>query len=140
MCFKARVGAFCAAIVVLGACNGAGTGDDRPKVAPSIRDLRTEDTTGPYVSVAVDNHFHDVHAEDQIQIAEDRPFIVENQGSNTHNVTIVGSEIDEDIAPGEEVEIDPVGELGIGPQVLICRIHANEGMTGRFVVVEEDAA
>lgn len=127
------------ALIALGAltaCGGAGTARDEPRVAPSIRDLRTEDLTGPYVSVAVDNHFHDVHPEDHIEIAADRPFIVKNQGSNTHNVTIAGTDIDEELEPGEEYEIRPVGELGLGPQVLICRIHASQGMTGQFVVVE----
>jgi hypothetical protein len=124
-----------AAIVLLVACNGATDAGD-PKAAPSIRDLRTEDTTGPYVSVAVDNHFHDVHPEDEIKIAADRAFIVKNQGGNTHNVTIAGTDIDAELEPGDQVEFDPVGEeLGLGPQIMICRIHANEGMTGQFVVV-----
>lgn len=122
----------------LTACTSATGNSDRPQVAPSIRDLRTEDTTGPYVSVAVDNHFHDVHPEDNIRIAADRAFIVKNQGSNLHTVTIAGTDIDEDLEPGEEITFEPVGEeLGVGPHVLICRIHANQGMTGQFVVFEE---
>jgi hypothetical protein len=127
------------AAVTLTACTAdAGDGSDRPKAAPSIRDLRTEDTTGPYVSVAVDNHFHDVHPEDDIRIASDRSLVVKNQGSNLHNVTIAGTDIDDDLKPGEEIEFDPVGEeLGVGPHTMICRIHANQGMTGQFVVFEE---
>ena len=122
--------------VLLTSCGGAGTSEDRPKAAPSIRDLRTEDLTGPYVSVAVDNHFHDVHPEDHIQITADRPFIVKNQGRNVHNVTIAGTDIDQDLEPGEEYAIRPVGDLGIGTQVMICRFHAAQGMTGQFEVVE----
>lgn len=125
-------------VATLTACNSATGNSDRPEVAPTIRDLRTEDTTGPYVSVAVDNHFHDVHPEDNIRIDPDRAFIVQNQGSNLHNVTIAGTEIDENLRPGEEISFDPVGEeLGAGPHVLLCSIHVNEGMTGQFVVFEE---
>jgi hypothetical protein len=131
------LGALVAAVALTACAAGAGDGSDRPKLAPSIRDLRTEDTTGPYVSVAVDNHFHDVHPEDNIRIAADRPFIVKNQGSNLHNVTIAGTDVDEDLKPGEQIEFDPVGEeLGVGPHTMICRIHANRGMTGQFVVFE----
>jgi hypothetical protein len=138
MSFSRAAAVAVAAVVCLAVVSCEAGGGGTPKVAPSIRDLRTEDTTGPYVSVAVDNHFHDVHPEDNIRIAADRPFIVKNQGSNTHNVTIAGTDIDEDLKPGEEIEFDPVGEmLGVGPQTLICRIHANQGMTGQFVVFED---
>ena len=133
-----RAVAVSAACLVLVACEGAGSAGDRPKVAPSIRDLRTEDITGPYVSVAVDNHFHDVHPEDNITISADRPFIVKNQGNNLHNVTIAGTDISEDLEPGEEFVIRPVGKLGVGAHVLICRIHAAQGMTGEFGVVAAD--
>ena len=134
-----RAAALLAACLLSVACEGAGSATDGPRVSPSIRDLRTEDMTGPYVSVAVDNHFHDVHPEDNITIAADRPFIVKNQGSNRHNVTIAGTDISEDLEPGEEFAIRPVGKLGLGTQVLICRIHAAQGMTGEFgVVAAED--
>jgi len=133
--------AIAVALVAVGltACGGDTAGDgDRPDAAPSIRDLRTEDMTGPYVSVAVDNHFHDVHPEDDIRIAADRAFVVKNQGSNTHNVTIAGTDIDQDLEPGDEISFDPSGEeLGVGHHVLICRIHAAQGMTGEFTIFEE---
>ena len=123
--------------VALAACDGPGRSADRPTPAPSIRDLRTEDMTGPYVSVAVDNHFHDVHPEDHIQIAADRPFIVKNQGSNLHNVTFPGTDISEDLEPGDEWRLDEIGELGLGEHRFICRYHAGQGMTGVFEVVAE---
>jgi hypothetical protein len=93
--------------------------------------------TGPYVSVAVDNHFHDIHAENDIKIDAERAFIVKNQGRNLHNVTIAGTDISQDVKPGDELSFDPVGDfLEPGTYDLICKYHDNVGMTGRFTVVE----
>ena len=36
---------------------------------------------GPYVVVAVDNHFHDIHPTDPPTITANRPFEVKNEGS-----------------------------------------------------------
>jgi hypothetical protein len=127
---------FCALVLFLSvACDG-GEGPGSPDVAASIQDLRTLDVTGPYVSVAVDNHFHDVHPEDHIQIASDRPFVVKNEGRNLHNVTFPGTDISQDIEPGERFRLDPVGKLGPGVHQFICRYHSNQGMAGVFEVVE----
>ena len=96
-----------------------------------------EPTTGPYVSVAVDYHFHDIHPEDHKEIATHRALIFRNEGQNVHNVTIAGTKIDRDIQPGESLRIDPVGSLG-GPGTyrVFCEFHATSGMTGVFTVVE----
>jgi hypothetical protein len=95
-------------------------------------------TTGPYVSVAVDNHFHDIHPVDHKEIAADRPFVVRNEGSNLHNVSVVGSKITEDIKPGESFRVDPVSKLGPpGTYEIFCKYHVNEGMKGEFRIVEE---
>lgn len=106
-------------------------GDGDPSVAPS------PDPTGPYVSVAVDNHFHDIHAESNIEISSDRPFVIKNEGRNLHNVTIVGTDISEDVKPGDEVSFDPVGDfLDAGTYDLLCRYHDDAGMSGRFTVTD----
>lgn len=95
-------------------------------------------TTGEYVSVAVDNHFHDIHPEDDIEITENRPFVIRNEGRNLHNVTIASVGLDFDIRPGRELPLDPVGqELGLGTHTIVCKYHADQGMTGQLTVVEE---
>ena len=105
---------------------------DPPTKAPS-----TEDTTGPYVSVAVDNHFHDIHREDHKMIAADRAFIVRNEGRNLHNVTIAGTDINRDVRPGKEFVLDPVGEfLEPGTYPIICKYHDSVGMNGEITIVE----
>ena len=95
-------------------------------------------TTGPYVSVAVDNHFHDIHPEDGVEIAADRPLVVKNQGRNLHNVTIVGTDVRKDLRPGKVFRTRPLGRfLEVGETYdVICRYHDSQGMTGRFTVVE----
>jgi plastocyanin len=92
-------------------------------------------TTGPYVSVAVDNHFHDVHPRDHKEVAAGRPFVVRNEGSNLHNVSISKTDISEDIKPGESFRIDPVSKLGpTGTYKIFCKYHADQGMTGEITI------
>ena len=124
-----RLSAF--ALVLLVACSDAGSEPDS-NIVPG----KLQPTTGPYVSVAVDNHFHDVHPDESIEIAANRPFVVDNQGRNLHNVTFVGHDIAKDIRPGKSFRIDRVGDLGLGMQRFVCKYHSDAGMTGEFVVVE----
>ena len=114
------------------ACGGDDPAEPESNIAPG----KIQPTTGPYVSVAVDNHFHDVHPDESIQIQADRPFVVDNQGRNLHNVTFPTHDIDEDIRPGEEFRIDRVGELGLGVQQFFCKYHPESDMKGIFTVVE----
>ena len=103
----------------------------------SIRPGKVTSTTGPYVSVAVDNHFHDVHPADHIEVAADRPFVIENQGRNLHNATFVDLDISKDIPPGKSVTFDPVGEmLGAGKVEFFCKYHDYAGMKGEITIVE----
>jgi hypothetical protein len=94
-----------------------------------------EPTSGPYVVVAVDNHFHDIHPEDDPQIAADRPFVVKNEGGNLHNFTVVGTGISIDILPGHGFTWDPIGaHLPRGVYQVICKYHYYLGMRGEFTV------
>ncbi|HXF56122.1 MAG TPA: hypothetical protein VNO34_00765 [Actinomycetota bacterium] len=92
-------------------------------------------TTGPFVVVAVDNHFHDVHPEEHRQVSADRPLVVRNEGHNLHNFTVVGTEVSVDLRPGEEVSWDRIGEvLPPGTYRIVCHYHADQGMTGEVTV------
>ena len=115
-------------MLVLGACVSDETVGDGVRVAPT----KIGPTSGPYVSVAVDNHFHDVHPEDDITIAADRRFVVRNEGRNLHNVTIPEIDWSRDVRPGAVVGAP---RLDVGTYNLICRYHSDRGMTGRFTVV-----
>jgi hypothetical protein len=111
------------------------TSDTNPQSNISTLPSRT---TGPYVSVAVDNHFHDIHPVDHKEISEHRPFVVRNEGSNLHNVSISNTEVNEDIKPGESFRIDPVSKLGPpGTYKIFCKYHSEQGMTGEITIVPD---
>ena len=102
-----------------------------PEPQSNIRPGKLQPTTGPYVSVAVDNHFHDVHPDETVSFDSSRPFVVRNEGSNLHNVTIVETGFDKDIRPGRSVQM----KLEPGKYHLVCRYHADQKMTGEFTVL-----
>lgn len=119
-------------MLLLAACGGdsgdgpeGGSGLPRKSIAPPADQ--------PYVSVAVDNHFHDIHLEDNITIEVGRGFIIKNQGSNLHNVTIPQLDFNEDVDTGEQVDF--LGDtLAAGTYDIICRYHADQGMVGKLIV------
>ena len=120
------------AFFVAVSCSSAG---DPPDPAASASGNPGDDGKGPYVSVAVDNHFHDVHPENHISIDQGRAFVIKNEGRNLHNVTIVGADYSEDVRPGRSLRLAPVGELlDPGTYQIVCRYHSNVGMTGEITV------
>jgi hypothetical protein len=94
-----------------------------------------QDPSRPYVVTAVDNHFHDAHPSEPIAL--DRTLVFKNEGRNLHNVTIAGTTLSRDLAPGERLSIEEIGSLVDGPgrYRLICKYHADLGMNGDLVVV-----
>ena len=98
---------------------------------------RPEPRHGPFVVVAVDNHFHDIHPYDDPRIYENRPFVVKNEGSNLHNFTVVGTGISVDIAPGHEFRWARLGDhVKPGSYQVICIYHEYLGMVGNFIVTK----
>ncbi len=94
-----------------------------------------EPSVGPFVVVAVDNHFHDIHPVDETRISESRPFIVKNEGNNLHNFTVVGTSISVDIEPGTQLTWARLGDyLKPGSYMVFCKYHVYLGMTGDFIV------
>jgi hypothetical protein len=95
-----------------------------------------QDPNRPYVVTAVDNHFHDAHPSEPLTL--DRALEFKNEGRNLHNVTIAGTTLTRDFEPGERISIPSLGSLVDGPgrYRLICKYHADLGMTGDLVVVE----
>lgn len=127
MSSKHRVAFVLATALLLVAC-GEDAEDERRSIP--------QPTTGPYVSVAVDNHFHDIHPDAAPEIAADRPLVIKNQGRNLHNFTVVDTDIDRDVRPGKELRFAPIGNfLEPGIYQVFCRYHADQGMVGEFAVV-----
>jgi hypothetical protein len=110
------------------ACSGGGD----PSGSPTI----LQDPSRPYVVTAVDNHFHDAHPSEPLAL--DRSLVFKNEGRNLHNVTITGTTLTRDLEPGDRFSIPSLGSLVDGPgrYRLICKYHADLGMTGDLVVVE----
>nr|MBA2599747.1 cupredoxin domain-containing protein [Actinomycetota bacterium] len=120
--------------LALAACSGGAARDDDPS---AILPGKIQPTDGPYVSVAVDNHFHDIHRNENVEIADDRTFVIRNEGRNLHNVSIRGTDIDRDIRMGESFRLSSVGErLEPGTYQIFCRYHDYEGMTGEITVTD----
>ncbi len=92
-------------------------------------------TRGPYVVSAIDYHFHDAHPSKPVAL--DRAVQFSNQGSNSHNVTIEGTDYDRTFEPGERITIDPVSSLLASPgrYPFVCKLHADRGMSGVLVVI-----
>lgn len=119
-------------MLLLGAC---GSSDDEPGGGRTI----LPPTTGPYVSVAVNNHFHDVHPEDDVQLSGDRSLVIKNEGSNLHNVSLPEADIDIDLKTGEEFSIGPplTELLEVGrTYFFFCKYHPEDRMLGQFTVTE----
>jgi hypothetical protein len=133
---RARALAAAAALAAaLGACAPAGTGDPASLEASPIVVYNPEPARGPFVVVAVDNHFHDIHPVDHTEIAGHRRFVVKNEGRNLHNFTVVGTNISIDIAPGHAFTWNHIGNhLPPGSYEVVCKYHAYLGMTGAFTV------
>jgi plastocyanin len=116
------------------AANAAPVGKQAFANAPNVR-YEPEPASGPYVVVVVDNHFHDIHPEDDPKIASDRPFVVRNEGRNLHNFTVVGTDISIDLRPDQSFTWNPLGSrLSPGTYTVVCRYHSWVGMTGEFIV------
>ncbi|MDP9343162.1 MAG: hypothetical protein M3Q23_13950 [Actinomycetota bacterium] len=127
-----------AALVLAASCSHGSTRYSGQTNANGDRVIyNPEPSHGPFVVVAVDNHFHDIHPVDRTRIKESRPFIVINEGSNLHNFTVVGTNISVDIPPGGQLDWSHLGaHLKPGVYHVLCTYHAWARMTGLFVVTK----
>jgi len=119
------------------ACSGMAGAGPTPSFSPRPIVVVTTppSTTGRFVVVAVDNHFHDIHPSDPPTIQRNRPFWVKNEGFNLHNLSVVGTNISIDIRPGHVLRWAHIGaHLAPGFYTVICRYHASVGMTGNLTV------
>jgi len=128
-------------LAMIGGLAACGPGPANGGVDPTDRGitLRVETppqpTTGPFVVVAVDNHFHDIHYQELNPISQDRPFEVKNEGRNLHNFTVIGTGISIDIRPGHEFTWPRLGDvLKPGTYQVVCTYHDYMGMRGHFTV------
>jgi plastocyanin len=125
-----RLGVLCACLLILAggvACSSPATS------SPVIRTL-PDDPAHPYVITAIDYHFHDAHP--TLDLDPGRAVTFSSQGSVLHNVTIPAIGYSHDIAPGERIKLDALGERlgGAGTYEVYCAYHVAQGMRGTIVI------
>jgi hypothetical protein len=123
-------------LVALSCCSPAVSRNDPAPGSTII--FNPEPQRGPYVVVAVDNHFHDIHPVDDPAIAAHRQFVVKNEGRNLHNFSVVGTDISINLKPGEVLRWRHLGgHLDRGTYHVFCKFHADQGMKGVFTVTRK---
>jgi hypothetical protein len=123
------------ALLLLTCCSPGSTEHDPGPRSTVI--FNPEPTRGPYVVVAVDNHFHDIHPVDDPAIASRRQFVVKNEGFNLHNFSVAGTKISVNLKPGQVLRWRPLGShLEPGTYHVFCKFHADLGMRGIFTVTK----
>jgi hypothetical protein len=95
----------------------------------------TQTPVARWAITAIDYHFHDAHPTPPLTL--EATLVFKNEGRNLHNVTIQGTSFSQDIRPGQGLRIAPLGSLldEPGRYRLVCKYHADRGMTGVIVVV-----
>ena len=125
-----------AALAMLVSCSPASPPPPRVRTQDKVI-LNPEPAHGPYVVVAVDNHFHDIHPVDDPAIAGHREFIIKNEGFNLHNFTVIGTQISINIKPGGVLRWRHLGNhLKPGTYHVFCKFHIDQGMRGIFTVTK----
>jgi plastocyanin len=94
-------------------------------------------TAPDYVVTAIDYHFHDAHP--TLPIGPGRDLVVKNEGSNVHNVTIIGTDFSQDLPPGEQIRIPDIATFlgGSGTYSFYCQYHKERGMVGVIIIGSE---
>jgi hypothetical protein len=132
-----RIGVAAIGLVLLAACTtrSGASPSSTYTYSPPVVINEPNSQHGPYVVVAVDNHFHDIHPTDPPTIAANRPFEVKNEGYNLHNFSVIGTHISIDIPPGGHFRWSHIGtHLKPGTYQVVCTYHAYLGMVGLFTV------
>jgi plastocyanin len=57
---------------------------------------------------------------------------IENEGSTDHTFTIDAQGVDEELAPGDSIDVDVKIPKNRKPAVFYCRFHESSGMQGAF--------
>jgi len=131
-----------AVVTLMPACSGradgrdAGRGSDRPTTpqpavsSPSPCPDRAE---RPFVVTMRDYRF----TPSCLVVSGAAPFHLRNWGSQEHNLTIPGTGLSVDVAPGHTASRPPLMRSHVPPGTyrFFCRFHRSRGMTGELHVL-----
>jgi plastocyanin len=110
-------------------------GEDEPEAAPIETPTECAEvsaTEGAPAPVTMMDSFFDPLC---VAASSTQGLSITNAGNLDHNLTVQGSELSIDLAPGEEEETSELGEfLRAGTHRFFCRFHEDEGMVGTIVV------
>lgn len=102
--------------LLLAGCGG-GTSKESPQAAPDCVDL----TGSPTAEIKMlDNTFDP----DCFTVSDEQGLTIRNEGTALHNFFVEGSDIDLDVASGEETNTEAVGKiLQPGDHKVSCKYH-----------------
>ena len=134
-----------AVVLVMGACGG----DDEPSSGGSGGGEQESGTIQIEGKNANDHGEADVAGETEVDLEQDdfyfEPTVltgdagqkitlhIENEGDSTHNFSISDQDIDEDVEPGSDADVD-VTFPESGTLVFFCKFHEGQGMVGGLEV------
>jgi plastocyanin len=119
---------------LLAACD-LPNGDGEPEAAPTQTPTECPEvsaTEGAPAPVTMMDSFFDPLC---LAMSSTQALSITNAGNLDHNLTIQGSDLAIDLAPGEEEETSEIGDfVEAGTHRFFCRFHEDEGMVGTIVV------
>jgi plastocyanin len=60
---------------------------------------------------------------------------IRNRGSNVHNLSVEGTDVDLDIQPGSQTSTEPIGGIvPPGTHIFYCAFHRATGMEGEITI------
>ncbi|HEX2026243.1 MAG TPA: cupredoxin domain-containing protein [Actinomycetota bacterium] len=132
--------------LVLGACADAEIDgdDDGPEAAPTATagigggdlDETCAEVSAPEgapAGVTMQDNFFEPPC---VAVSSEQSVNLTNAGNLNHNFTIQGTEISEDVEPGEDEDTEELGDHGVsaGTYRFFCRFHERDAMVGTIVV------
>jgi plastocyanin len=131
---RKRLAILLLATLVLSACEGEEAGVDE-EAQQDETPAECADVSAPEGAAApltMSDNFFDPLC---LAMSSTQALSVTNAGNIDHNLTVQGSDLSIDVAPGDEDETSEIGEfLQAGTHRFFCRFHEEEGMVGTIVV------
>jgi plastocyanin len=90
----------------------------------------TGGTTGTSTLILKDNVFDPA----ELSVAAGSELTLKNEGSNLHNFSIDGQDVDKDVNAGETEQEDVLEGLQPGTYTFFCKYHRSLGMEGTLTI------
>jgi plastocyanin len=128
----ARLLMLAAAFTIVGVACGGGSSNQTTTQPPVTTTQTSESPTGSPAGSSTLTLKDNVFDPATITVAAGAQITLMNAGSNLHNFSVEGQNIDKDIQPGETETEDL--ELPAGTYTMFCKYHRSVGMVGTLTV------